>query len=201
LTCSVLERININLRLNEKLIIDTTNRFVFIHVPRTGGTSIREMLGVSKRCATGDVIFSTHATCNDFMTFAKAQGEEYFKFGFIRNPWERVYSIFCKHVKKSKVYTSKGFKYWLFDIHLRNDKHRKQPAFHYLKGVDYIARYEDFDNEWKYLLERIEMPIGKLPHINKCRDGKPYQDIYDDKMRQFVIKHHQADIVYGNYKF
>ena len=186
-----------NFNLFTIMIICDEHKFVFIHVPRTGGTSVRQMW---KKWDGGH---RTHTTYQEVkQRFRRGRDlSKYFTFGFIRNPWERVYSLFWKHVKNSPVDTSRGFKYWMFDESRTDSKRHKQPALHFLKGVDYIARYENFGKEWDYIFEHVGLPRIQLPHAYKYRDNTPYQEIYDDEMKKFVSKYHQIDIDYGAYTF
>jgi hypothetical protein len=105
-----------------------------------------------------DTNFKYHATYEQGLRrFGTPQARKYFSFGFIRNPWERIYSLFCKHVNNSPVDTSKGFKHWMFDETRTDSQRHKQPAMFFLKGVDYVAKYEDFEKEWDIIFERIGM--------------------------------------------
>ncbi len=174
------------------MIVNKQHNFIFIHVPRTGGKSVREMWGRNAH--------KQHMTYEETTkTFKELNFNEYFTFGFIRNPWERVYSLFCKHV--SDGVASKGFKYWMFDESRTDSKRHKQSAIYFLQGVDYIARFEDFEQEWDYIFDKIGLTRVKLPHINERRGGKPYQFEYDDEMKDFIYNHHQDDIDYGSYTY
>jgi hypothetical protein len=170
---------------------------MFIHVPRTGGTSVRQMW---KQWDKGD---RTHTTYPQLLKrFPKRNFHQYFKFGFIRNPWERVYSLYCKHVKNSPVDTSKGFKHWMFDETRTDSQRHKQSAMYFLNGVDYIAKYENFEQEWDYIFEKIDVPRVPVPLLNKFRsDSISYRDLYDEEMNDFITKYHQEDINRGEYQF
>ena len=180
------------------MIISDSNKFVYIHVPRTGGNSVKEMWSNQFEAHKSHVTFK-----DGVRRFGKGRTfDDYFKFGFIRNPWERVYSLFCKHVKQSPVDTSHGFKYWMFDQR-RTDSHRdRQSAMYYLKGVDYVAKFENFEEEWDKIFDKINLPRIEIPHVYKFRDDKvQYRDLYDEDMQKFIRRHHQEDIDRGSYIF
>jgi len=181
------------------MIICDKHKFIFIHVPRTGGTSVAQMW---KQWDKKIKKHMTYRQCQSRFGRLHRNGyKSYFKFGFIRNPWERVNSLFWKHVKNSPVDTSKGFKHWMFDESRTDSQRHKQPAMYFLEGVDYVARYENFEKEWDYIFARIGLPRIQLPHTFKFRDDKSYQDIYDDEMKEFITRYHQVDIDYGGYEF
>ena len=182
------------------MIICHEHKFIFVHVPRTGGHSVREMW---KQYEHPHRKVKYHARLNEgIKRFADGRNvNDYFSFGFIRNPWERVYSLFCKHVNKSPVDTSRGFKHWMFDKTRTDSQRHKQPAMFFLQNADYIAKYENFEEEWDIIFEKIGIPREPLPHKFKFKDDKSYQDLYDDDMRAFIVKHHQQDINRGSYIF
>lgn len=172
------------------MIICHEHKFIYIHVPRTGGHSVKKMWK-----KYDSYIKFYHMTLKDNI---KQDINSYFKFGFIRNPYERIYSIFCKHNKESKVNTSNGFKYWMFDTDRTDNRHDKLSAMYFLDGVDYIAKYENFEKEWDYIFEQIEIPRQQLPHIFKFKDYKiSYRDLYDNKMKNFIQEYHSADFKQG----
>lgn len=179
------------------MIISDKHKFVYIHVPRTGGNSVKEMWADK---------FEAHKSHTTFKNGVKRFGkgrtfEDYFRFGFIRNPWERVYSLFWKHVKNSPLDTSRGFKHWMFDETRTDSQRHKESAMHYLKGVNYIAKFENFEEEWDIIFEKIGLERAPVPHVYKYKDNKAYQDLYDDEMRAFIVKYHQEDIDRGSYIF
>jgi len=81
--------------------------YLFLHIPRTGGTSIASILpaGRSTNAEINKLISDGfknnhgvslhHAILNDY----PVSTNELFKFTFVRNPWDRVVSIFEHQVK------------------------------------------------------------------------------------------------------
>lgn len=94
------------------MIINNTHQFVFIHIPRTGGTSISHMLSAYSRWndielgATdlGHVVspiyhkrygIAKHSTYEElYHCIGKTKFDGYFKFAFVRHPVERAISTF-----------------------------------------------------------------------------------------------------------
>ena len=62
-------------------------RCIFVHIPKAAGMSIcRSLFG---NLAGG------HATLSDYqIIFPRLEFESYFKFTFVRNPWDRVFSAY-----------------------------------------------------------------------------------------------------------
>jgi hypothetical protein len=89
-------------------MISHKHRFIFIHIPKTAGTSIEEALrDESCQLLPGEWDYrrAPHAPLNhltlqevaDCGILTPAQLKSYFKFCFVRNPWDRLVSeIFCR---------------------------------------------------------------------------------------------------------
>ena len=69
------------------MYIDHDNKIVFIHIPRTGGTSIKSALNLHDKIYKEDVY---HMSANDI----PKECEDYFKFTFVRNPFDRFVSLY-----------------------------------------------------------------------------------------------------------
>jgi hypothetical protein len=72
---------------------------MFIHIPKTGGTGIENLaIFDAQREATGEHV-GGHATALEFRERYPVEFETYFKFAFVRNPYDRLVSAFF-HFRK-----------------------------------------------------------------------------------------------------
>ena len=61
-------------------------KFIFIHIEKTGGTSINDFFNF-------DDVYEKHGTINYFKNeYGKKLFDEYFKFTIVRNPWDWLVS-------------------------------------------------------------------------------------------------------------
>lgn len=203
---------------------------LFVWIPKTAGSSIYDILA-QNGCLKLQSIEEVRGFGNrGFVTFghmsipdllAKALIEEKyahnaFKFCFVRNPWERLVSLFF-YLKKSRylvqpndsfadfclriqrediapvgLYNSKGLSQcnpqtdWIFD--------KNGTIF-----VDYIGRYENLDADVEEICRIIGVK-GSLPHINKSSHGD-YKLYYDDKTKKIVEQVYEKDIELLKYRF
>jgi len=67
--------------------------------------------------------------------------------------------------------------------------------------IDYIGRFEDLDNSWKYICEKLNIPEIPLPHKNKSEGSKDYREVYTEKTKAFVAEKYSDDIKLFNYEF
>lgn len=75
------------------MIISHTHRYVFVELPRTGSTAIRQEL---RDLYDGQPILHKHATYDEFLRTASPAERGYFSFAAIRNPLDDAVSRYFK---------------------------------------------------------------------------------------------------------
>ena len=194
------------------MTIVSTKKYLFIKVFKTGGTSVWKELyfkdgGATRlqRIRDGQITFHIESSWMKENTFPELglNWDEYFKFGFVRNPWDRELSNYFYNSGTLKPPKDISFKEWL-NINLRKDgliHDHNTPQCHYLTDVDYIARFENYDEEVKYIFNRIGVPMPKpLMHFFKT-GHEPYWKYYDDVDIMKVHQWYEKDIEMYNYGF
>ena len=104
------------------MIISHDLKYMFIHFPKTGGTSIKVLFANKPKDFKPNIIGEEkvkaanlwpHSTISDGCEYLKNNGydpDEYFKFVFIRNPWDRMVS----HYKfRHQDFGVNGFDYFV----------------------------------------------------------------------------------------
>ena len=129
--------------------------------------------------------------------------EEYFKFGFVRNPWDRELSNYFFNNKTLLPPEDVSFKEFL-NAHLLKGGQidaSNVPQCEYLTDVNYVARFENYAEEVKYLFNRIGLAFpNNLEYTNKT-EHKPYWEYYDDADIMKVHEWYEKDIEMYNYEF
>ncbi|MFW5804640.1 MAG: sulfotransferase family 2 domain-containing protein [bacterium] len=173
---------------------------IFIHIPKTAGTSILSLLTGKER------IRRDH---NNFFIFYKANPSlfnKYFKFTFVRNPYDRIISCYEYLINggnnNEDKYYEKLFneKYDSFDkfvlnflnhnvIH-ENDLFKPQYLFIYdYTGkckVDFVGRYENIDADSVFILNKLGIN-KKLPVSNQSK-RKNIEEYYKNEAVKKKIK-------------
>ena len=164
------------------------------------------------------------------LNYGKEKFKEYFKFTFVRNPWDRFISLWIKF--KEEVKLQEQFN-GLFDLHLDTDFKEPEEVLRYLllahkKGLllprwfkpqyeyvhdqnlrvltNYIGQYEKFQFCFDFLCDRIDVPHKTLPwggeeHRRKKKTSKHYTDYYDNFMINAVAEIYHNDIKAWHYEF
>ncbi len=195
------------------------NKCIFIHIPKTGGQSVEISLGLNigeefsqnkKWCDVSAMVGLNPVTGEYMQHFTMARIlsettglESYKSFTFVRNPWDRVISDFKWYGgDRNGAVDLKDF-----IIHERvADKSHVTPQYKFIYDdagtqlVDYIGRFENLQNDYNTICDKIGIPQQQLPHTNKTKH-KRYTEYYDDETRQIVAEKYARDIECFGYKF
>jgi hypothetical protein len=199
-------------------MISHKHRFIFIHIPKTAGTSIEEALR-DESCQLlpgewdhGRVHHTplNHLTLQevaDYGMLTPAQLKSYFKFCFVRNPWDRLVSeIFCP-------WMSPWFKELPVDQRIRRacelatttngigNHLRLQQDFVDADGLpmDFVGRFEHLDEDFDQLCRLLGIEAA-LPHRNRSAH-RPYQEYYDEQTQALAAATYRRDIEAFQYQF
>lgn len=185
---------------------------IFIHVPKTGGTSIKEALFNSK-CGG-------HLTLDSYALIMSAEKlSSYFKFCFVRNPWDRLVSSYTylaqggNNRRDRMFYDTCISKFSGFEDFVRNWLNRENifQYVHFLPQTkfvvhryglvkpDLVARYEHLEAEYRNIAARFGISV-RLPHSNKSK-RTDFRNYYSDKTREIVASVYSSDIHHLGYTF
>lgn len=172
-------------------------KFIHIHIPKTGGTSVAVALGYPPK-KTPD-----HRTALMLKKEIK-DWDSYYKFVFVRNPWDWVISHFFaknknklagasfKEVKEAFHQYSYRVRGWDRQLSFFMDEEEKST-------VDFIGRFENLETEFQYVCKQLGVEV-QLPHINKT-NHKHYREYYDQRGKDRVATYFKKDIEALGYEY
>ena len=196
-------------------MISIDHKAIFIHNPKVAGTSINNLL--RKSGFKSRSLHQSKEGSNDNETgewkigagrrikrgFSEIEWNSYFKFAFVRNPWDRELSNYFFNNKTFLPPEDVSFKEFL-NTHLLKGGQidaSNVPQCEYLTDVNYVARFENYAEEVKYLFNRIGLAFpNNLEYTNKT-EHKPYWEYYDDADIMKVHEWYEKDIEMYNYEF
>lgn len=203
------------------MIVSPKYKFVFIAPEKTGTTSIHialekiedDNLIVGK--LVGDFNKNKnfkggvdptephkykHSDCERSGNFLNAYSD-YFKFSFVRNPWDRVVSWYCFE-KKRFTNKKRDLTNVNFSKYIKNYENIWAHGFQYesVKCCNFIGRFENLQKDFDIICDKIGIPQQQLPHKNKT-NHKHYTEYYDDETKQIVAERYAKDIEYFGYEF
>jgi hypothetical protein len=205
----------------EATLISIAHRFLFIHVPKTGGNSIQNVLRTYSDdtlvCISPhhdglerfEVRSSKYKTVKH-STFADYQREygnellkDFFTFCCVRNPWDRCISHFFSphrgHVEWNKaafigfVETEiKPFCWYIAD-HFQTGSLQQA-----VENIDFVIRFENLQTDFDVVCKKLSLPPAVLPHRN-ASSKNPYQQYYDSDTEGVVASRLFDEIEYFGY--
>jgi len=140
--------------------------------------------------------------------------KQYYKFGFCRNPWGRVYS--CWKNDKGLKAPDSGDRFSEFheflhalksvDVLTCGDKHILAQNEQLPQDINYIGRMENIDNDLKKIYSAIKCDYTQLKHFNKTQTEKSdvntyYRKYYGKEEQVLVSEIYHVDIERFKYKF
>ena len=191
-------------------------KFIWFRNAKVGTRSIFNALDNAKVKYTAEHALNCH--------YSPQKYKDYYKFAFIRNPWDRLVSgwrqkVFVpawshkKTVRKTilgippsdyiQMQKFENFISFCSTIDIKNcDSHfRLQCALIDLNEVDHIGKFENFDVDVKEIFKFLDLPINQVPHKNKSKRRPSYKSYYTEETMQQVAKIYQKDIQVFGYTF
>ncbi|MCP4406708.1 MAG: sulfotransferase family protein, partial [Gammaproteobacteria bacterium] len=136
---------------------------------------------------------------------------EYYKFSFVRNPWDRMVSnwkMFTTQpfrMKQLRAVTSRdlrNFKDFVnFARHVKN--HHWQPQKMFLPNkLDFLGRIEEFESDFRKLQKLVGAEFGSVEEKNSNKTIRlPYGEYYTPELVSLVTEMYADDIAAFGYTF
>ena len=141
------------------LLINHYSKWAFVHIPKTGGTSITKVLLEDNN--------TEEVSVHDSLRMLDCDGT-YFIFTVVRNPFTRICTAFEDEYRKGN--TIHDFGEYLKNIDPTNVWTFPQSYFINAgqtdKKVSYIARYENYENDCNEIFTKLNY-TNKIPHLNR----------------------------------
>ncbi len=182
---------------------------VFVHVPKTGGTSVqRWLLENTKSYVTKG---SKH---HSLISLEEKYGKFDFSFTTVRNPWDWCVSWYffrrdrairriqspknkgkftLEHNQKVLKDFEKGFDYFLETTSLK-------PQCSRIVGVTTVLRLENIKDDIMPISKKFKIKAN-IPFVNTSNRNKNYRQYYNTNTQKIVEEKFKDDIDAFDYKF
>lgn len=211
------------------MIVNKKYKFIYIHVPRTGGTALRNLFSKSDLTNFKDYFpeityMPFHITMeqayNHYPAF-KDQFDSFYKFGFVRDPYDRFLSAFfytsriifkhphtffnemgvkgiTKHLKEIYIKKLYGEGTKFFEI-------IKVPQYKFLCDsndkiiVNEVFRFENYNDNFLQLGKKLNLPLPFewLQNNGVHQINESYKFDFDKKL---ILDDEIKDTIYNLYK-
>lgn len=191
---------------------------IFVHIPKTGGTSIEQSTLFNARGSSRAQSVGGHRSAMAFQRKYPDQFKAYLKFTLVRNPYDRLVSayfwiarggsgniydnaIFEKHFKERPINFHAFCKSQLPE--LINDLIHLKPQYHFACDeqrnllVDTVVRQEDFRRGIKKVFKQLGAPYA-YRHTSRSQH-RHYASYYTPETQQLVLDLYQHDFTLFDY--
>ncbi|EDX86090.1 hypothetical protein S7335_3793 [Synechococcus sp. PCC 7335] len=213
-----------------KAILIKKHKVIYFPIPKVACTSLK------KACAdliemSSDSDISVHDTYFPGIQDLDAlQGyEDYFKFAFVRNPWDRLVSCYCNKIKSDAHINNRWFQngvsvglahYDTFEAGMSfgafvnsvidipetlAEKHfRSQHTF--IVGVDgkllpnFVGKFESLSEDLARICDHLNVEPMELPHLQRSF-RRDYRKYYSEDLKEVVATRYERDIALFGYDF
>ena len=212
-------------------MISHDHKCIFVEVPKTGSTSVRAILGKAwkphlnlwqiknqmetnwtryggrKNRILAALYLLRSEECR--RKIGGKQFETYFKFGFVRNPWDRVVSLYerTEALQLRNEMTFEQFVDWIqysSATCVHSSPHRYQLDWFVDSNgnvlADFIGKFERLDEDWA----SVALKLGvneKLPHRRANPRARHYTEYYNPRTRDVIANKFRVDIERFGYEF
>lgn len=193
--------------------VQRKNKCIFIHIPKTAGTSVLSSLN------KGINVSRDHVTWQEYKNRSPHFFKNHFKFSFVRNPWDRAVSVYFylrnggnqqedlyyKQIIENNFQTFEKFAegflnkdtiwshrlFWPQSFYLIDHQGKLQ--------VDFLGKFESINDDFQYIMKILKI-YHTLPQTNKS-PRKEYEKYYTDKTIQKIKNLYSLDIEIFDYHY
>jgi len=221
------------------MYVSHKKKIIFLAVPKTASASIRSSLiklaGPNEKSVLNNLQHYDDHVCPDILIEALRKDvnflgwKKYFKFVFVRNPWDREVSLYNYRIKTIEVFKKMGYKKLtpmqksFFDFNKKFVKNHptfesaiqsyvgKENIFHspmhkwthdknLNQVVDFIGKLENINQDFHNICFLNGLPQKRLKKTNQTKHDH-YSSYYTDETREIVENLYKKDIELFDYHF
>lgn len=185
------------------------HRAIFVHIPKTGGSSVAQALFGESR----------HVPYFEYEHASPGKFKRFFKFSFVRNPWDRLVSTFFflksggmnemdRRFATEQLAAYDGFAAfvggWLTRENIWSWVHFRPQHYFVCDAdlrprMDFVGRMETIDADFRTVSTRLGIE-AELKWTNRG-NHRHYAEYYSHELRERVAAVYADDIATFGYKF
>jgi hypothetical protein len=204
-------------------MLSISHKFLFIHVPKTGGNSIQNILthysedtivarkeyqdGIERFQVRNKRYGTTkHSPLSHYQSVLEPElYSDLFKFAVIRNPWDMMISYYFSPHRNVSVWDRSEFLEILEHVkplryYICESSPLSSDSSSLVKDIDFLIRFERLDEDFSTVCQRLNIPPSPLPQRNRST-REHYSRYYDDELKSRVAETFREEIEMENYDF
>lgn len=207
------------------MLISDSHRFLFVHVQKTGGSTIDNNLSASLGDVRRIAEAHRHAPLERLLQLEPGLAD-YWTAGFVRNPWARMLS-WWRMVERFRDGAERGVERYLdhlqrnrfvagiieqhpdfesFVLHATEEHPRlRKPQVEFMnadgRSADFVGRQETLEDDLRVIYDHLGLEWVELQSVN-IDPGRPdYRDVYTPATRDRIAELFAADLAAYGYEF
>lgn len=207
-------------------LINDNSKFIFFHLYKCGGMSMRKF--IQENSEETYEIQGGHSLPIDMKRQFEYEGnqkkyDDYFKFTFIRNPFDfmisvlfyaKTYSDHYMHYDAVNMDVERFIPYYMNfrDVNLQQEREmfgsNRVVTFKdwLIKDgqllVDFVGKLENINEDLKVVSEKIGIDSSEIPFINENNNrSKDYRQYYNSNSKKMIEKYFGWELDYFKYTF
>ncbi|MBE7213924.1 sulfotransferase family protein [Shewanella benthica] len=205
-------------------MISDKHKCIFVHIPKVAGTSIESLIWPGQRDVPELWMGFIDKFHNKYQTgglqhllasqikleVGRECFDSYFKFSFVRNPWDKVisqYRYMSNRVDLREFIGMSSACSLTEYLHLIIKKEHVQwmPQHQFILDhngeclVDFVGHFESFNLDADIVLRKLDLQ-KEIPHLNSSNRIE-YQSYYDAETIGMVADMYKTDIKLFNYSY
>ena len=184
------------------MIYSDSHKFMFYHIPKTAGTS---MYSVFKQ-------YGVSAHVNEFHwtrvrshtavehTWDKYKGNEYFSFAIVRNPYDRMFSLY-NFLKRRRV-IKETLEEFIKNIGTKEPSQFKLLNYNGVVPLSFVGKFENLEEDFNFIADKIKIKerYKNLPKLFKAVNNGNYKEQINNELKAIIDEKHHDDFINFNYK-
>jgi len=191
-------------------------KFIFVHIPRTGGSSIEKGLKrVGKKRFPNDIFpesYSQHLTAQQFQSWLLEEYKSYYSFTVVRNPWDRTVSTYLslvlgnKRIRRSNLSQEEiveGFYEWVWEAYAEDKypysmanpsapeeliRNSIRPCYDWIADEEGIFLVNEI-----YRFEKLEIAFDRMVEIIGCPRVDPLPHVQVSRDRKPYTEYYKKE--------
>jgi len=194
------------------MLLSHEKKFLFIHIQKTGGTSITQYL--QNNISDLHLYMNPHSP----LCLAEEKYHHYYTAAFVRNPFDRLVSWYTminsiknpNFLQSEVLKKARNFDEFILNCEDIVSKNRwkafskNQVDYLYDKhgtiNIDFIGRFENLSEDIQILSKKLDLKEITLPHLNKSKH-QHYRAYYNTRTQNIVQKRFERDLDFFKYRF
>lgn len=211
------------------VLISDDHQFIFVHIPKTAGSSITQVLEPVSRCGSEFWLtrwllragvrsnlfappkyrtYRRHTSARKLQWYLpRRQFQQYYKFAFVRNPWDWLVSYYHfvmgqpNHRRYRQLKSLGSFEHFV-EYECSQKKFMQKNFVTDHQGnliVDFVGRFENLMEDFALVCHKLNI-TGSLGQRNRSQH-RDYRSYYSDRAIELVAQGYAEDIQLFGYTY